>query len=269
MKRTLFAVLPLVLAACEGEPPKTSASVAVATPSEPVPVAAAEEPAAPAPVAGGALPPCACNCGCPGGVAPAAAVAGAPPTSDGGVAAAPVAVTPPAALVGTISGTVTSTPKWAAGSAVVYLDGLGVAPTAKMSATVVNRMMNFIPNVSVIPVGGKMVFRNDDPFPHNVFSPDGEHFNMGMIPPQEARARTFKEAGAYSLLCNVHPGMLGYVVVAPSSYFAKADAQGHFTIRAVPPGSYTIAAWAPRLPVVSQPVTVKDGDVLINFELHR
>jgi len=169
----------------------------------------------------------------------------------------------------TISGTVSATPKWAAGNAVVYLEDAPIAPTAKMTATVSNHMMNYIPYVSVVPAGGSVTFRNDDPFPHNVFSPDHEKFDMGMLGQGEARARAFKNAGEYSLLCNVHPGMLGYVVVTPSSYYAKANVQGHYVIKDVPPGTYKITAWAPRQKPETQTVTVKEGDTPISFELHR
>jgi hypothetical protein len=82
-------------------------------------------------------------------------------------------------------------------------------------------------------------------------------------------AHTFKTAGVYSLLCNLHPNMLGYVLVSPSSYFAKANSKGQFTIKDVPPGSYKITAWAPRLPPITQPITVKDVDVTVDFALHR
>ncbi len=96
-----------------------------------------------------------------------------------------------------------------------------------------------------------------------------EHFNIGTLAQNESRARVFKTPGTYSLLCNLHPGMLGYVVVTPSSYYAKADLQGHFTIKNVPPGTYKITAWAPRLPASTQAVTVKDGDATVTFDLHR
>jgi plastocyanin len=179
------------------------------------------------------------------------------------------APTAPPVEAASIFGSVTTTPKWAAGSAVVYLEDAPVLPTAKMTATVTNHMMVYTPFVSVVPVGGKVIFRNDDPFPHNVFSPDNEKFNMGMLALGEARSHVFPTAGFYSLLCNVHPAMLGYLVVTPSSYYAKADVQGHFAIKGVPPGTYKVTAWAPRQQPITQSVTVKDANVTTSFELHR
>jgi len=282
MNRWSVALFTVVLAACEGEPPKTpEGTMSGARPGD-VPVIVRDEPeAAPAvaPVSHGELPPCACSCPCAGGAAPAGGVAAPTPVAapalsvpapDGGsvaVVAAPSAA--PAVAHAIISGLVTTTPKTSAGHAVVYLEDAPVEPTAKMTATVTNKMMSYVPYVSVVPVGGKVVFRNDEPFPHNVFSSDGERFNIGNLAQNEARVRVFKTPGSYALLCNLHPGMLGYVVVTPSSYYAKADLQGHFTIKDVPPGAYKITAWAPRLPPSTQSVTVKDGDVSANFDLHR
>ena len=262
-KSVAIAALLLLACACEGEPPKMPEGPAVPHAAEPAAAAPAEEaePAVAVAPTPAALPPCACCCN-----VAAAADGGSP---DGGAPAAVVAAVAPAATRGTISGALTTTPKASAANAIVYLEGAPIEPTAKMTASITNKMMTFSPFVAVVPAGGKVTFRNDDPFPHNVFSPDNERFNMGMIPQRTAAVRVFKSAGAYTLLCNVHPGMVGYLVVAPSSYFAKADAQGHYAIKNVPPGTYKLTAWAPRQKPVTQPVTVKDGDVSVDFELHR
>ena len=37
----------------------------------------------------------------------------------------------------------------------------------------------------------------------------------------------------------------------------------------VPNGTYKLTAWAPREAPMTQPVTVADGDVTVDFDLHR
>jgi plastocyanin len=273
----LASIAVVLLAACEGEPPKVPQGTMAGPAAETVSSAPSDEPEAPAApekAASAALPPCACNCQCTGGPAkgPGAVAEPSAPVADSTaapVAAAPVAAAPAGPVHAVISGAVETVPKFSAGHAVVYLEDAPIAPGAKMTATVANKLMNYTPYVSVVPAGGKVLFRNDDPFPHNVFSADGERFDIGTLAQGETKARVFKTAGSYSLLCNLHPGMLGYVVVTPSSYYAKADSHGHFAIKDVPAGTYKVTAWAPRLPPATQSVTVKDGDVTINFDLHR
>ena len=47
-----------------------------------------------------------------------------------------------------------------------------------------------------------------------------------------------------SLLCNVHPEMSGYVVVATTPYFAVTDKDGNYEIKNVPAGKYTLKTWS-------------------------
>ncbi len=272
---TITFILALALAACEGEPPKTPSGPAVppehehgaTTPDttepavDPNVVADHEHPHG----ANGALCPCACNC-----------MGGAVAGSDAGVdpdAARPEAGAPPVVVAepttGTLHGAVLAKPQSVAANAVVYLEDAPIEPNARMNVTIDNRQMLFTPFVAVIPTGGRITFHNSDPFPHNVFSPDHERFDMGAIPNGQGRVRVFKSPGSYAVLCNLHPGMLGYVVVTPGSYYAKADGKGHYTMKNVPNGTYKLTAWAPRQEPATQSVTVKGNDISVDFDLHR
>lgn len=273
MKWTNVAVLITLTSigfapACEGEPPKT-ANLAANGPPPPASEVASEEPAPTATAASTGCNPCPCQ-PCQGvtnaadaSVVAMAGDAGGAPTATLD-AAAPVAV-----AHGDVLGTITTTPGYLSSVSVVYLEDAPVDPARGMHARIDNRQMQFTPMVSVIATGGSVTFVNTDPFPHNVFSPDGK-FNMGTIPQNSAASpKRFDKAGEYTVLCNLHPGMIGYLVVAPSSYFAKADAKGHFHIKDVPAGTYKLTAWAPRLPKVTETITVAGSPVTKDFELHR
>jgi plastocyanin len=172
----------------------------------------------------------------------------------------------PASAPGTLRGSVTTKPVSAAKSAVVYLvDAGNVNP---VNATLTNKQMNFSPSIVVLSVGGKLTFTNADPFPHNIFSPDHEKFDTGLLAPSATQSKTFSKPGAYTLLCNLHPNMRAYLLVTPSSYFGKVDSNGNFTIKDVPPGTYKAVAWTPGLQTSTQTITV-NGDTNFNFELHR
>jgi plastocyanin len=268
MKLQLSLLALSTLFACEGEPPVIAPENAIGQGTMvAAPLASASAEAAPAAPVASACPPPPCA---PAASASAGAGAGTPAAPE--TSAAPALPVAPVSIPrGNVVGTVTTQPPNLRGQSVVYLeDGPKEdAPSHLQTVTIANRQMNFIPYVSIAAVGSKVVFTNEDPFPHNVFSPDGEKFNMGNIPQNGAHYRIFKTAGAYSLLCNLHPGMLGYVVVTPSTWFARTDAKGKFEMKHVPSGTYRVTAWAPRQTPVTQSVTVADGDVIVGFELHR
>jgi plastocyanin len=261
------AVAVTSLAACEGEPPvnmpenppSTGAVIAVASASA---VSAETQPALP-PVSTTACPPPPCA-----PVASAAATASA--SASAGSANVEASAAPPE-MRGDITGSVTTKPAASAASAVVYLEDAPKddAPAHLQTVTIGNRQMNFVPSLSVVGVGGKVLFANEDPFPHNVFSPDNEKFNMGVIPQNGAHQRVFEHPGAYSLLCNLHPGMLGYLLVTPTTHYGRADSKGKYLIKHIPAGTYRLTAWAPRQAPVTQSVTVASGEASVNFELHR
>ncbi len=272
MKRflTLLALVsagPIeALVACEGEPPvmapenPSGASSGPAMASAPV---TNEPPPAPPPAMMASCPPPPCT--------PVASAAASTSSTPEASAAAALPVPPVSVARGNIVGTLTTKPPSLAGQAIVYLeDGPKEdVPSHLQTVTIANRMMNFIPFVAVVAVGGKVVFTNEDPFPHNVFSPDNEKFNLGNIPQNGVHGRVFKSPGAYSLLCNLHPGMLGYLLVTPSTWFARADGKGKFEMKHVPNGVYKVTAWAPRQQPMTESATVADGDVTVHFDLHR
>lgn len=239
-----------VLAACGGD---------AAAPGPQSPTGAPPSSAAPSEPAAG-------DAGAADPAAPADPAAQAPASGNAPAAAA----APPAqAGAGNIVGMVTATPAKANSNVVVYLEDATAATDKQPTAVIDQRKMSFSPFVTAIPVGGKVVFRNDDPFPHNIFSPDHEKFDLGTMAQGGARVHVFKTPGQYTLLCNMHPGMLAYIEVVPSIYYALTDKNGKFTLKNVPAGAHKLAAWGPKLAPVSQPVNVTTGDVTVNLELHR
>ncbi len=187
----------------------------------------------------------------------------------------PATVVAPAALQptsdqGNIVGRIATNP-WHAikGGGVVYLEDGPREPGVSLSARLDNHDMAFDPSIVVITAGGFVIFTNTDPIIHNVFSPDGETWNVGQIQPHSTTVKRFDTPGTYAVLCNLHPSMLAYLVVSPSSYFARSDVDGAFAIKNVPAGTYHVTAWAPRLKPVTQAVTLTGGEATVNFELTR
>ena len=169
-----------------------------------------------------------------------------------------------------IMGTVTlaSTGKAPSTRGVVYLEDAPKQPGVATKAVVDVDHKNFSPFISVITTGGTVTFGNKDALTHHVFSPDVQKWDTGYLHKNDTAGKTFDTPGPVALLCNIHPEMLGYVLVIPSTYFGALEPDGKYVIGAVPPGTYKATAWAPRMLPSTQSVTVgPEGSVTANFEL--
>jgi hypothetical protein len=65
--------------------------------------------------------------------------------------------------------------------------------------------------------------------------------------------------------CDVHPWMFAWVSVFDSPYYAITDKEGHFDIKNVPPGKYTLMADHRKLGKQTVEVDVKDNNVTQDF----
>lgn len=68
------------------------------------------------------------------------------------------------------------------------------------------------PDPVVVQVGGKVIWQNQDTAPHTATADDGS-FDTGTIEKGKTGSETFKEAGTFTYLCEIHPTMHGTVEV--------------------------------------------------------
>ena len=161
---------------------------------------------------------------------------------------------------GSIGGEViTKSPKTRVG-VVVYLEKVpGTFRPPARPVTIDQKGMTFIPHVVALQKGGTVVFRNSDSVRHNVFTPDGDKYNLGTWGQGESKSHTFNASGVFHQLCNIHPEMGAVIVVVDNPYFAVTTSDGKFQIPNVPAGSYTLKTWSEKLPEKNQQVTVTAG----------
>lgn len=161
---------------------------------------------------------------------------------------------------GTIIGEVTApSPKLRAG-VVVYLEKVSGPFRPSAEPVVIDQAgMKFIPRVLPVLRGSTVAFRNSDPVRHNVFTPDGDKYNLGTWATGESKTHVFPKSGVYRQLCNVHPEMEAFIIVLDNPFFAVTDEQGRFKLQDVPPGGYTLKTWSEKLAVASTPITVEAG----------
>ncbi len=173
---------------------------------------------------------------------------------------------------GTITGKVDALPARFLPETVVYLKQVPMPsprPEPK-KVSIDQKGLRFVPHMVAINVGDSVEFQNHDAVDHNVFTPDNEGYNLGMIRPSAAGSYEFKQPGVYTQLCSVHAEMLAYVFVGDNPYHAVVDAKGAFKLEHVPPGSWTIAVWNSHLKAADQTVTVAEGKAAeVDFSLKR
>jgi plastocyanin len=176
--------------------------------------------------------------------------------------AAPPGAPAPSGAPSSVRGVVTVKGVKTNADVVVTLEapGLKLAPPAE-PRKIDQKGFRFLPHVTVIETGSAVRFLNNDPEPHNVYSPEGR-YNLGTWPTGDTKDHVFVKAGVYSQLCNIHPDMLAYVVVVDTPHHAITDATGAFLIRDVPPGRYRLVLWHEKKDGLEQDVEVRAGQPL-------
>ncbi|KAF0250143.1 MAG: hypothetical protein FD167_458 [bacterium] len=102
----------------------------------------------------------------------------------------------------------------------------------------------FIPKVLFIPNGYYVSFPNDDPFPHNVFSPsEVKKFDLGLYQAGDSRDQLMNRVGVVPVYCNIHPQMKAFVISVKTSYYGLSNENGKVEIDNVPNGKYTLKVW--------------------------
>jgi plastocyanin len=174
---------------------------------------------------------------------------------------------PPLVLAGSldvIARTVDNHPVEGAIVTVFALDGAN-KPAAPIAAVVDQIKLAFAPDLTVIPVGSTISFPNSDTTRHQVYSFSPAHrFQLPMYRGKPYPPVRFDEPGLITLGCNIHDGMLAYVVVTDAQYFGRTDSHGEFNVPNVAHGRYRVTIWHPRLKdsaeSVVKDVIVGDGE---------
>jgi plastocyanin len=146
-------------------------------------------------------------------------------------------------------------------------------------ATINQEKMQFIPAITVVPVGAKVNFVNNDPWDHHVrsspagmgqFSATNAGFELRLEgktegKPGKASEITLDKAGvvgATLLGCFIHGSMRGYIYASESPWAAKTSADGIATFEDLPEGTAQLKVWHPDQLVDIAPQQVTVGAVL-------
>jgi plastocyanin len=180
------------------------------------------------------------------------------------------------AQAGDVKGKVSATGLKSAENIAVFIDTI---PGKKFDppgqhVSVDQRNSIFMPHTIVILRGTTVDFQNSDQVAHNVYWPSigGNkqlQHSLTIISPGHTKSFQFSDLGTAQLLCNLHPEMVGYVVIVPTPYFALTDNDGTFTIRNVPSGTYTLKTWSEDGKPTTQTITVTDATTSVDLAVKK
>lgn len=148
-----------------------------------------------------------------------------------------------------------------------------------LSAVINQEKMQFVPNVSVVGVGAKVRFVNNDPWDHHVRltvpgtiagnNPSNHADGMSLRlegksegKPASSTVLTLDKPGATGAVllgCFIHGSMSGHVYVAESPWTVKTEANGVALIEDVPEGAASVKVWQAIQLVEKAPQTVVVG----------
>jgi len=162
--------------------------------------------------------------------------------------------------------------------------GLPKVPLAR-SVTIAQEKMRFVPATSIVAVGAKARFVNNDTWDHHVrasaaglaqFSASpGDGFEVMLNgkadgKPASTADATFDKAGAVMLGCHLHPSMRGHVYVSDSPWAAITGPDGKVTMEDVPEGTVVVRIWHPDqlIDIAPQTLTLTSAPVEATLQLN-
>lgn len=149
-----------------------------------------------------------------------------------------------------------------ANTLVYFVPASGTSRVHAGTYTVYTVNRDFKPEAMAIPLGSTVKFVNLDQIRHNVFSvTPGGAFDLGFQAAGQTATHSFDRAGLMLISCNVHRSMELDLLVVPSPYRTTASADGHFSLRHLPPGPGALYVWNPRGELQKRSVTAPLGDL--------
>jgi plastocyanin len=165
-----------------------------------------------------------------------------------------------------------STGKPAAG-VVVLVDAqrLGQAGSTRQPLEIRQKNLRFSPALGVVPVGGEVVFTNEDDFDHHVMGrSQGTRFEFvvpaaGGTPPKSKAAKrvvpktVLTKAGVVEVSCHLHASMHADIVVTEAPFHGLTDAAGEISFTGLKAGRASITTWHPLMLTPADAVVVQVG----------
>jgi hypothetical protein len=108
-------------------------------------------------------------------------------------------------------------------------------------------------NVGFVRPGDEIEMVSRDPWLHALHAGGSSFFTLMFPDPDQPLQRRLVGPGLVELSSNAgYFWMRGYLFVDFHPYYCRADREGRFTLKDVPPGAYQLVAWLPNWNVARQ-----------------
>lgn len=121
----------------------------------------------------------------------------------------------------------------------------------------------YAPHVLGVMAGQNIEIKNSDPTNHNIHPAAAVNadFNQSQSPGAPAIMKSYpRQEVMIPVKCNVHPWMRAYIGVVSHPFYAVTGDDGTYTIKGLPPGTYTIEIVHEKYGKQEQQVTVGPKD---------
>lgn len=119
------------------------------------------------------------------------------------------------------------------------------------------------PHVLAIMAGQNLNIKNADQTNHNIhpLPKVNQEWNESQPPGSPDKTQTFaRQEIMVPVKCNIHNWMRAYVGVISHPFFAVTGDDGSFSLKGLPPGTYTIEVWHEKYGTQEQQITVGAKD---------
>jgi hypothetical protein len=134
------------------------------------------------------------------------------------------------------------------GPVVVMLEPIGsqrVRNRPVQQLTLTSSTQRFDPGFTAIAEGDFLVFVNDGPVSHRLFSAAlGSDLQIPVSPAGSSPPQRIERKGELRFFCALHPDEDFSVLVTGDVFSAVVDSEGRFYIAPIPRGSYRLSIWS-------------------------
>jgi plastocyanin len=159
---------------------------------------------------------------------------------------------------------------------VVFVEEMGAATDPHYEpklAVMDQRDVRFEPHILVVEKGTLVEFPNSDVVAHHVYSfSRPNEFVLPLYKGTPPEPIAMQHDGVVTLGCNIHDGMLGYIVVVDTGAFGMTNEAGRASVSVSDSaGGYKVSIWSPRIrdakgPIVQKYSALPDDEVIFHLQ---